>query len=55
MCMDYYLGSECDASLTTPWSEANPAFHVSELRDCDLAVRRHLAFPCVRYIGAHTG
>ena len=30
-------------------------FHVAEPRDCELVVRQHLTFPCVRYIGAHTG
>lgn len=55
MCMAYYLGSETDAPLTAPWSEASPAFHVSDPGECEFVVRQHLAFPCIRYIGAHTG
>lgn len=55
MCMVYYLGSETDAPLTEPWSEASSVFHVSEPRECELVIRQHLAFSCVRYLGAHTG
>jgi len=53
--MVYYLGCETDAPLTAPWSEMSAVFHVSEPRECELVVRRHLAFPCIRYLGAHTG
>jgi hypothetical protein len=53
--MVYYLGSDCEAPLTAPWSEASPKFHVTEPRDCELVVCEQLPFSCVRYIGAHTG
>lgn len=53
--MVYYLGSECEAPLTAPWSGDSPGFHVTEPRECDLGVRQNLPFPCVRYLGARTG
>lgn len=53
--MMYYLGSECDAPLTEPWAEGSPGFHVSELDEWNAVVRKQLDFPCVRYIGAHSG
>jgi hypothetical protein len=53
--MVYYLGTECEAPLTGPWTESSPGFYVSEPRECEQAVRHHLPFPCVRYLGARTG
>ena len=56
MCMVYYLGTDGNAPLTTPWSKDSPAFNVSEIDGPERDhVRKQLPHRNIVYIGSHEG
>lgn len=53
MCIIVYIASRRPLPVV-PWQQDAPAFNVSELRESEEPVRRHLAMPHVRQAGSHT-
>ena len=54
--MACYIASDVQLPATTPWSEADPGFYVTDLQpDERERVRRTLSLPHFRYVGAFTG
>ena len=54
MCMMVYVASDY-ALPTLPWDATCPQFHVTELNERSVPVRRHFTKPCAYYIGSHEG
>ena len=54
MCVVVYIAADHPLPLI-PWDENSPTFHVSELTEREVVVRRHFGKPYAYYVGSHEG
>ena len=52
MCMMVYIAAPVPLALV-PWNESQPAFHVCELREAEVAVQQQFDVANVFYAGSH--
>ena len=54
MCMMVYIASDYPLP-TSAWNYAKPTFHVTNVLDAHVPVRRHFSKPYAYYVGSHEG